>query len=208
MCWLCTNTWHKNAISVCGLITEVHHWNSWCDTFQSLVSSLSVSGCNEKTVLPGKAIPMLLMRRKLYLLWVAQRTILWYAKCIKYTQISGNHTIKLNAYSTPSYHLNQCCAIANRTIRNKLQWLFNQNTKLFIHKKINLKLSYAECRPFCPGGDKLNEDSGNSNNSLHFSARKMPWLLPGNQQLWCWLHVYGTHASTRNDIKYLCRLSV
>ena len=33
----------------------------------------------------------------------------------------------------PSHYLNQCCDIVNWTLRNKLQWNFNQNTKLFIH---------------------------------------------------------------------------
>ena len=38
------------------------------------------------------------------------------------------------AYTVPSHYLNQCWVIVNWTLRNKLQWNFNQNTKLFIHK--------------------------------------------------------------------------
>ena len=34
----------------------------------------------------------------------------------------------------PSHYLNQSRFIANWTIRNKLQWNLNQNTKIFIHK--------------------------------------------------------------------------
>ena len=34
----------------------------------------------------------------------------------------------------PSHYLNQCCVIVYWTIRNKLQWNFNQNTKLSIHE--------------------------------------------------------------------------
>ena len=34
----------------------------------------------------------------------------------------------------PSHYLNQCRVIINWTFRNKVQWNFNQNTKLFIHK--------------------------------------------------------------------------
>ena len=30
-------------------------------------------------------------------------------------------------------YLNQCCVIVNWTLRNKLQWNFSQNTKIFIH---------------------------------------------------------------------------
>ena len=37
-------------------------------------------------------------------------------------------------YSVPSHHLNQCWVFVNWTLRNKLQWNFNQNTKFFIHK--------------------------------------------------------------------------
>ena len=38
------------------------------------------------------------------------------------------------AYSAPSHYLNQCWVIVNWTVRNKLQWNFNQNIKLFIHE--------------------------------------------------------------------------
>ena len=34
----------------------------------------------------------------------------------------------------PSHHLNQCWDIVNWTLRKKLQWNFNQNTKLLIHE--------------------------------------------------------------------------
>ena len=34
----------------------------------------------------------------------------------------------------PSHYPNQCQVIADLTPRNKLQWSFNQNTKLFIHE--------------------------------------------------------------------------
>ena len=37
----------------------------------------------------------------------------------------------LVAYSAPSHYLNQCWVIVNWTLRNKLQWNFNQNAKLF-----------------------------------------------------------------------------
>ena len=38
------------------------------------------------------------------------------------------------AYSAPSYYLNQGWIIGNWTPRNKFQWNFNQNRKLFIHE--------------------------------------------------------------------------
>ena len=49
---------------------------------------------------------------------------------------SGQHWLRywLVVYSAPSHYLNQCWVIVNWILRNKLQWNFNQNTKLFIHK--------------------------------------------------------------------------
>ena len=37
-------------------------------------------------------------------------------------------------HSAPSHYLNQCWGFVNWTLRNKLQWNFNQDTKLFIHE--------------------------------------------------------------------------
>ena len=34
----------------------------------------------------------------------------------------------------PSHYLNQCLIIVNWTLKNKLQWNFNQNIKLFTHE--------------------------------------------------------------------------
>ena len=50
---------------------------------------------------------------------------------------SGQHWFRqwLVAYSAPSHYLKQCWVIVNWTLRNKLQWNFNQNIKRFIHKK-------------------------------------------------------------------------
>ena len=49
---------------------------------------------------------------------------------------SGQYWFRLwlVAYSAPSHYLKQCWVIVNWTLRNKLQWNFNQNTKLFIHE--------------------------------------------------------------------------
>ena len=47
---------------------------------------------------------------------------------------SGQHWFRywLVAYSAPSHYLNRCWVIINWTLRNKLPWNFNQNTKRFI----------------------------------------------------------------------------
>ena len=60
----------------------------------------------------------------------------------------------LVAYSVPSHYLNQFWDIVNWTLRKKLQWNFNQNTKLFIHK-LHMKIPSAKWRPFCLGWDEL-----------------------------------------------------
>ena len=48
----------------------------------------------------------------------------------------GSALIQIMAcrYSVPSHYLNQGWVIVNLALRNKLQWSFNQNTKLFIHE--------------------------------------------------------------------------
>ena len=48
--------------------------------------------------------------------------------------VSALVQIMLVAYSTPCHYLNHCWAIINWTLTDKLQWNFNQNTKLFIYK--------------------------------------------------------------------------
>ena len=49
---------------------------------------------------------------------------------------SGQHWLRkwLVAFSAPSHYLNQCLVIVHWNLRNKLQWNFNQNTKLFIRE--------------------------------------------------------------------------
>ena len=45
---------------------------------------------------------------------------------------SGQHW--LVTYSAPTHDINQWCDIVNWNLRNKLQWNFNPNIKLFIHE--------------------------------------------------------------------------
>ena len=40
----------------------------------------------------------------------------------------------LFAFQAPSHYLNQYWVVVHWNLRNKLQWIFNQNAKLFIHK--------------------------------------------------------------------------
>ena len=64
-----------------------------------------------------------------------------------YVSVSGQHWFRywLVAYSAPSHCLNQCSVVVNLTLRNKIQWHFNQNTKFFIH--VNAPEIYAKWRP-------------------------------------------------------------
>ena len=55
------------------------------------------------------------------------------------------------AYSGLSHYLNQCWIIVYWTLRKKLHWNFNQNTKLFIHKNASENMS-VKYRPFFQGG--------------------------------------------------------
>ena len=64
----------------------------------------------------------------------------------------------LVAYSAPSHYIKQCWVIVNWTLRNKLQWNFNHNRKLFIHEDAS-EISSAKWRPCCPGGDELTTTS-------------------------------------------------
>ena len=54
----------------------------------------------------------------------------------------------------PSHFLNQCWVIVNWAPRNKLQWNFNQNIKLFF-SKMRLKMASAKWRLFRLGLDEL-----------------------------------------------------
>ena len=57
-------------------------------------------------------------------------------KTMAWCQIIGQHWLRqwLVTYFAPSHYLNQCWVIAIWALRNKLQWNFNQNKKLFIHE--------------------------------------------------------------------------
>ena len=41
---------------------------------------------------------------------------------------------KRSLHSAASHYLNQCWVIVNWTLRNKIQWSFNQSIKIFIHE--------------------------------------------------------------------------
>ena len=57
---------------------------------------------------------------------------------------SGQHWFRQwpVAYSAPSHYVKQCWDIVKLTLRNKLKWNFNQNTKLFIHENASECIVY------------------------------------------------------------------
>ena len=66
---------------------------------------------------------------------------------------SGQHWFRywLVAYSPPSRYLNQCWIIVNWAHRNKLQWNFHPNTKLFIHENASEYVVYEMAAIFSRG---------------------------------------------------------
>ena len=54
------------------------------------------------------------------------------------------------------HYLNQCWVIVNWTLRNKIQWNFNQKTKLFIRETASENIVCQNGGHFVQGGDELN----------------------------------------------------
>ena len=70
----------------------------------------------------------------------------------------GKHWFRwwFGAWSAPSHYLHRSWLIVNCTLRNKLEWN-SIEILTFSFKKMCLKMSSAKWRPFCPGGDELND---------------------------------------------------
>ena len=78
--------------------------------------------------------------------WLVVKGVLWHSpesnskrsvhelnSCVVRLHIWNYNHICQGAYLAPSHYLNQCWVIVNWSLRNKLQWNLNWNTKLFIH---------------------------------------------------------------------------
>ena len=48
--------------------------------------------------------------------------------------VPWHHMELLNSWSTPSHYQNQCWDIIDKTLRNKLQWIFSRNSNIFIQE--------------------------------------------------------------------------
>ena len=79
--------------------------------------------------------------------------------------------IWLVAHSVPSRYLNQCCVIVDWALRNKLQWNYNQNTKLVIHE--NASENVCEMTAILSRGRWVNRFIWN----LHAWWEHVTWML-------------------------------
>ena len=98
-------------IYLCNNVSKKQHWTNFMfgvSVFR-LIFSTTVECNHHKLISPSAAY----MRQ-----WIGSALV----------------QVMVVAYSTPSHYLNQYWVIVNWTLRNKLQWLSNQNIKLFIHE--------------------------------------------------------------------------
>ena len=74
----------------------------------------------------------------------------------------GQHWFRqwLVVYSAPSHYLNQCWITVDWNLRNKLQWNFNQNTKLIIHENASGNI-VCKMEPILFRGRRVNTGSDN-----------------------------------------------
>ena len=73
--------------------------------------------------------------------------------CVSDLIIIGSDNRWLVAWSAPSHYQNQCWNIVNKTLRNKLQWIFNRNSNIFIEENtfenVVCEMLFISSRPQC-----------------------------------------------------------
>ena len=105
-----------------------------------------------------------------------------------YVSESGQHWFRFwpVTYSVPSHYLNQYSDNVNWSLRNKLQWNFNQNTKLFIDENASENI-VCEMAAILSRGDELKTD-------LHgYVSHQCQWvdMWPQKLQFLCMNSVYN-----------------
>ena len=99
---------------------------------------------------------------------------------------SGQHWFRYSpvAYSAPSQYLNWCWIIVNWTLRNKLQWQFNQNTKLFIHENAYENIFYEMAAILSKGQCivRLGPECSGRTRSIPLPLMSWPLVSPGHQR--------------------------
>ena len=73
---------------------------------------------------------------------------------------------------------------------NKLQWNFNQNTKLFIHKNENIFCEMMAWWPFCPGEMSFNHRL----EWISDSMRAPPWRMDTPEHTLCGFYMHIRHT--------------
>ena len=128
-CWLIIHevSWHSSEGNFTGPAQDSYPWYKF-ENYQLKMTARSPSAQWINSLRPDDAY----IHKKTHQHWFRQWLVAW---------------------SVPSHCLNQCWGIVNWTLRNKLQWNFNQNSQLFIHKdafenvvwKMAAILSWAQC---------------------------------------------------------------
>ena len=94
-------------------------------------------------------------------------------------QWSNQHWFRqwLAAWSAPSHYQDQCWNIVNKTLRNKLQWIFSRNSNIFIQQNVFESV-------VCEKAAILSRPQW-----VKLYPRKvgMDWPMPGGQLLDWWL---------------------
>ena len=104
---------------------------------------------------------------------------------------SGQHWFRygLVAYSAPSHYLNQFWILVNWTLRNKLRWNFNQNTKLYIHENASENI-VCETSTILSRGKRVNNLMSNWRHTIAWNNDgKVLWrymMSPGHTNVNRW----------------------
>ena len=116
----------------------------------------------------------------------------------------GQHWFRkwLVTYSVPNHYLNQCWIIINSTLRNTLQWNFNQNTHFLIHKNSSenvvceMAAILSRARRVNPwsGGTKCIEDRPFPSTLDVLYAVKCPCTFKGSNMIVCVLLVSNSRG--------------
>ena len=141
------------------MILQKHVLSFKCNDFFKMANLKAISSSATLTHLPPVSH---ICRNELGQHWFRQ----WLAPC-----------------SAPGHYLNQCWLVINWIFRNKLRWNSGQNkNKNFSFMKMRFKMSSANWRPFCLGGDELTHDD------------VIKWNFPRY-----WPFVRGIHRSPVNS---------
>ena len=108
----------------------------------------------------------------------------------------------LVAYSTPSHYLIQCCVIVNWTLRDKLKWDFDQNTKIFIHENAYENI-VCEITAILSGEDGLS-NAFEYYILKNYHTLKITATSSRDQYLFLWISLWRHQMKTFSALLSLC----